>query len=142
MFKTSKIVEKRKFPRFPLSIKSRAHVRNEVGSRVLTFACEVVNVSEGGLMLTAREPFMAVGQTVVVEIDFEGGLELHGRVCGVAPVEVELSEDNLEKSIIRWIDKKNGKFGVEFVELDSKRREKLTALISRLRGASLKSSED
>src|SRR4051812_1374841 len=107
-----------------MTIKSRAHVISQAAGAV-TFDCAVVDISEGGMRLSSKDPVMAVGQQIIVEIDFKEGLELRGRVEKVDPVEFDLSEENIEKSVVRWIDPQSGHFGVQFVELDNDRRKLL-----------------
>lgn len=95
------------------------------------FPCRILNISEGGALIHCISPIAAIGETMLIEIKYrEEPIQFKGKIAKRDQVELELVEEEPEKSVIRWTDGATGAFGIQFIEMSPERQMFLHRLVS------------
>ena len=113
----SDVSERRRHQRISVNLPVKIHIsRDGQGDKVVR--ARLLNISEGGMMFQTEQPWVSVGENVLVEIPIGGrGGILEAKVTRQDPTEFEISEDDYSASIVRWTDGGSGSFGVEFTRI-------------------------
>jgi hypothetical protein len=121
--------ERRKFKR--VNVHLPATVRVADGAE---HSAEILNLSEGGALVSCSAPFAAVGQTLLLIVHLTtSNLELTAKVSDRGLVELDLSEDEPEESVIRWVSGgAGGNFGVQFVDMRPEKQLNLGQVVQAL----------
>jgi hypothetical protein len=115
---------RRRFKR--VNVKLSATVRVDGGEET---KAEVRNISQGGALIHCEVPIAAVGQILFLSIKLKNSnLELKAKVFGRGAVEVNLDDEEPDKSVIRWVGD-NANFGVQFVDLKPDKQVYLAQLV-------------
>ena len=110
-------IDRRRFKRISVNIPVKVHIsRPGEGDKVVK--ARILNISDGGMMFQTDQPWVSVGDNILIEVPVGGGGVLEAKVTRVDPTEFEISEEDFSTCIIRWTDGGNGSFGVELAESD------------------------
>lgn len=109
-------IDRRRFKRISVNIPVKVHIsRPGEGDKVVK--ARILNISDGGMMFQTDQPWVSVGDNILIEVPVGGGGVLEAKVTRVDPTEFEISEEDFSTCIIRWTDGGNGSFGVEFTRI-------------------------
>ncbi len=115
--------DRRRFKR--VNVKLSASIRVGSGKQM---DAEIRNISRGGALLHCTTPIAAVGQELFVTINLKNSsLELKAMVSDRGEVELELDDEEPDKSVIRWVGDES--FGVQFVDLKPEKEAYLAQLV-------------
>ena len=124
------LADRRRYQRIDVNIPVKVHIsRPGEGDKVVK--ARILNISEGGMMFKTDQPWVAVGENILIEVPIGGGGVLEAKVTRLDPTEIEISEDDFSTCTIRWTNGGDGSFGVAFTRIGPQ-SEKLLEEIRRI----------
>jgi c-di-GMP-binding flagellar brake protein YcgR len=90
---------------------------------------QIRNISRGGALVYCADPIAAVGQVLYVTINFkDSDLELKAKVSDRGAVELNIDDDEPDKSVIRWVGS-DQTFGIQFMDVKPEKESHLAQLV-------------
>jgi c-di-GMP-binding flagellar brake protein YcgR len=116
--------EKRQHARVKVKIPALIRAKN----RQKAYVAEVLNISEGGALISCETPIVTIGEELEILINFgDGNMIQSGKVTGSDDTEVEIADT--DECVIRWATGKSGRFGIKFINLKEEKRQFLANLV-------------
>jgi len=120
--------ERRRFRRVEVKIPAIIRVKEKPH---MIIKAEVLNISEGGALLSCELPVGTIGQELLIEINFGESEFFQSRVTETDDVEVYI--EGPDNCIIQWASPgRRGNIGVQFLGLPPEKRKFIADLVAKL----------